>query len=148
VLHPVAQILEEVIETFTGSPPDRLLRVLPDQNAVSRRDPAGREIDKVAYPRIDDAPSTPLWPFAVFRCDSSAVGLPAVPRDTRVDQLIGISGPGDHGVDGQHSCKASKKIEHAVSMISAVTLSGGNIRTTQSLRPPSSRINPRRNAAA
>jgi hypothetical protein len=70
VLHPVAQILEEMMETLTGSPPDRLLRVLPDQDGVSRHDPARREIDKVAYLRIDVAPST-----------QPAVGLSTVPRD-------------------------------------------------------------------
>jgi hypothetical protein len=81
VLHPVAQLLEEVIETFTGSPPDRVLRVLvlPDQNAVSPHDPVGREIDKVAYPRIDDAPSNQPWPFAVVRCDPPAMRSPTVP---------------------------------------------------------------------
>ena len=53
---PVAPILEKVIETFARLPPDRVLRLLADQDAVSRRSPAEREINKIACPRIDDAP--------------------------------------------------------------------------------------------
>ncbi|MGH3981863.1 MAG: hypothetical protein ACRDST_04005 [Pseudonocardiaceae bacterium] len=52
----IAQILEEVIEMFAGSPPDRVLKLLADQDAVIRHCPAEFEINKVAYPRIDGCP--------------------------------------------------------------------------------------------
>jgi hypothetical protein len=71
LLHPVAQILEEVMETFTGSPPDRVLTVLPDQDAVSRHNPAKRVINKVAYPHIDDALESAV---ALGRSEMRSVG--------------------------------------------------------------------------
>ena len=48
VSHPVTQILDEVIETLTGSPPNRVLGVRPDHSVVSRHDPAECGINKVA----------------------------------------------------------------------------------------------------
>jgi hypothetical protein len=53
VSRPVAQVFEQVMKTFPRSPPDRVLRLLADQDAISRHNPAEREINKVANPHID-----------------------------------------------------------------------------------------------
>ena len=106
-----------------------------------------------------DSTATTWWParWAATIRRRPPAAAPDLPPTSRRTSTPGAAdpAPGDRGAQRAHrrpplsdvapersGSTASSRIEQAMSTTSAVTLSGGSIRTTQSSRPPSSTISP------